>query len=80
MKIPFAPCGVPESERPVTVGPTASEPLPATTKSPSLLKAWAPRPSAAAFPARSAIAPPCRPSAEAPTPIPFESACADCTS
>ena len=73
MKTPLAPCPVPESVTPVTVGPTRSAAAPFTTASPSVM-AWSPRPRTAAFRAASRIVPPFNSSAEAPTEIPFESA------
>ena len=56
---------------------SASDPF--TGKAAAAVSAWVPRPSAAAFPAASAIDPPSRVSAEAPTPIPSESESPDAT-
>ena len=73
MKRPSAPCPVPESETPVTVGATWSAAAPFTVKPLWSPSAWVPRSRVAALPAASAMAPPFRPSAEAPTAIPLES-------
>ena len=64
MNAPFAPFARPESASPVTGGASTSAPPPLTTRSPSVI-AWLPRPTAALFPAESAIVPPLSASAEA---------------
>ena len=79
MKVPFAPCAVPESRRPVTLGATASEAAPFTRKSPSLLTACVPRPSAASLPAASRIVPPFAASAVAAMLSPLASVSPLCT-
>ena len=73
MKVPLAPCPLPESETPATVGATASVAAPFTVKPLWSPRAWVPRSSVAALPTRSRIVPPFSPSAEAPTAMPFES-------
>ena len=65
MKTPLAPCALPESAAPVTVGAMASVALPSTTASPSVMSN-APRPSAASLPRASRMVPPFSESAEAP--------------
>ena len=72
MKTPLAPCALPESAAPVTVGAMASVALPSTTASPSVM-AWSPRPSDALLPRASRMVPPFSESAEAPTLSPSES-------
>ena len=69
------PCATSAMASPVTVGEAVSAADPVTVKALSSLTAWAPRPSAAAFPAASRIAaPPGSVSAEAPMATPFGSA------
>ena len=68
-----SPWAVPEIETPVTVGATRSAAAPSTTAPESLLIAWAPKPSAAALFAASAIVPPFSASAEVPMLIPSAS-------
>ena len=72
-KTPFAAVPVPPSEKPVTLGATMSAALPFTVKAESSPRAWVPRASVAALFAASAIDPPFRVSAEAPTETPFAS-------
>ena len=81
MKAPFAPCPIPESATPVTLGPSASAALPFTTKFAASVTAWAPRSRFAAFgvAAPSTMAPLFSSSAEAPMLIPFESVSPDAT-
>ena len=78
MKLPLAPCPVPERVTPATVGATVSEALPSTTASPSVM-AWEPRPSAASLSAASFIVPPFSARAEPPMPRPFASVSAAAT-
>ena len=77
-KTPFAPCPVPESVTPATVGTVTSVPLPVTMKSESLVTA-VPKPSAALLPAASRIVPEFSMSAEAATLTPSASASAETT-
>ena len=79
MKVPPAPCALPESVTPATAGDRPSAAPPFTVKSAASLIAWVPRPSEAALPASSSIPPPFSASAVAPTAIPFESASAATT-
>ena len=78
-KTPFAAVPVPESEKPVTLGTTMSAALPFTVKAESSPRAWVPRASVALLPPASAIVPPFRVSAEAPTLTPSASVSAATT-
>ena len=68
--------GIPDRERPATLGRARTDALPSTMKAAASAMARVPRPSAAAFGAAAAsvIVPPFRASAEALTEIPFASA------
>ena len=74
MNAPPAPCPVPESAAPVTVGATRSAAAPSTRKSGSSAIAKPARESAGALFPESRIQPPASESAEAPTEAPFASA------
>ena len=78
MKTPFAPIPLPESERPITFGPTMSE-LPPLTRQLLWLTACDPRSRIALLFAASRMVPPFRVSAEAPTSYPKGSESEDCT-
>ena len=79
MKAPFEPIPLPESETPVTVGPTLSAAFPSTWKRVLSVTACVPRPRVALLLAASAIVPVFRASASAAMLIPSESESADCT-
>ena len=76
MKTPAGPLAAPPTVRPTTDGATTSTPSPSTVKSGSAAIAWAPRPSAASFPAASRIVPPLSLSDEDATLTPSESSSA----